>query len=354
MARRRTRARKGPTLGERLDRLRRQTFARAGGAAMIVLGVWLFLAVATFSISDPSLDNATPRAVENWAGPLGAVTADILLQFIGAASLLIAPPLIIWGYVAFARGADIIPDEKTPLEAALRMALGPLSLILLAGAASIAPTPASWPFVTNAGGVFGDALSGFFLSLSGSIAPIAAAIITGAAFGVVGFAAYFYACGLTVGRVEDAYDAVDLFVRRVRRFAIARYDAVTRQDIHHEREEEEFSPADLEGDLMAEDREPPLVALGDGPGGQPQHHPQGQRRSANARRARRRANSPSSSLTPGCRRSIFSPSRERKPRASFPMKRSTRTARMLENVLADFGVKGRSSCATGPGRHALT
>ena len=339
MARRRTRARKGPTLGERLDRLRRQTFARAGGAAIIALGVWLFVALATFSISDPSLDNATPRVVENWAGPLGAVTADLLLQFIGAASLLIAPPLIIWGYVAFARGADIIPDEKTPLEAVLRMALAPLSLILLAGAASIAPTPASWPFVTDAGGVFGDALSGFFLSLAGSIAPLAAAIITGAAFGVVGFAAYFYACGLTVERVEDAYDAVDLFARRIRRFAMARYDAITRQDIQHEREE---SPADLEGDLMDEDREPPLVALGDGPAGRRRNII---RKETKKKVGKREAREAQGELA------VFKPGTYELPALNLLARPGARTARvvsdealdqnarMLENVLADFGVK---------------
>ncbi|MEO1135464.1 MAG: DNA translocase FtsK 4TM domain-containing protein, partial [Pseudomonadota bacterium] len=134
---------------ERLQSFGRSVLMRAGGAAMALLAVWLLAALATFSISDPSLNTATPAPVENMAGPIGAIAADLLLQLIGGASFLLIFPLGIWGVMALIKGAP----EETPQEFWRRLIAAPLAL--LTGAAFLAswPAPADWPFTVGTGGL---------------------------------------------------------------------------------------------------------------------------------------------------------------------------------------------------------
>ena len=73
-------------------------------AGAVLMGIALFglLAVMSWSIDDPSLNNATTRPPSNWMGLPGAYTADILLQTLGIASLFLMLPVFVWGLRAFA------------------------------------------------------------------------------------------------------------------------------------------------------------------------------------------------------------------------------------------------------------
>ena len=65
------------------------------GLGLLALAVLLLLALVSYTPADPSLNtvgggslSTSARAVHNWAGKLGAVTSDLLLQIIGIAALV--------------------------------------------------------------------------------------------------------------------------------------------------------------------------------------------------------------------------------------------------------------------------
>ncbi len=127
---------------------------RAVGLALAGLGIWLALALIGFEPADPSLNHAVPtgRPVRNPTGPLGATIADLLLQTLGLAAWLL--PL-----VAFARGVRLALDRPLAWPWLPPLAL---PIALLAASAALAdrslPEPADWPFRVGLGGFVGDYL----------------------------------------------------------------------------------------------------------------------------------------------------------------------------------------------------
>ena len=335
MALKTSRRRKQPTLVERFNAWRRQALARSGGAAMIALGLWLTLALASFSISDPSLNNATARDPENWMGGLGAISADLLLQIFGGACLLAAPPLIIWGAVALKRGADDLPEDRTPLDVVIRLALGPLSFLLIAGALSLAPTPASWPFAAGLGGVAGDGLASASLAALSSLHVPSPMIFGFLLLFTTGVCACLYACGLTLTRIEAAIAEAEALADAARDFITARYDAISREDAAAETGDLDRSEEDFARDV---DDEPALVA--------PARKRNIIRKDEAKKTGKREAREAQPELP------VFRPGSYELPALSLLGKPEARkakvasdeqleqNARMLENVLADFGVKG--------------
>jgi len=63
------------------------------GFLLCVSALLLFLALASYSPLDPSLNSASvltgSRVARNWIGILGAIGADLLLQFFGIAAFLL-------------------------------------------------------------------------------------------------------------------------------------------------------------------------------------------------------------------------------------------------------------------------
>ncbi len=179
----------------------RNVLMRAGGLSMILLGVWLAVALATFSISDPSFNTATPALVQNLAGPAGASLADLLFQTFGAAAFLLIAPLGIWGTSALFHGAP----EDTPPGFWRRLISLPIALLAASAAVAAAPPPAVWPFVAGPGGYIGD------LWLAGATALLSPAglpylrVISAGGFAVIAVVAYAVHCGLTRERFMEAY-----------------------------------------------------------------------------------------------------------------------------------------------------
>jgi S-DNA-T family DNA segregation ATPase FtsK/SpoIIIE len=70
-----------------------------GGIAFAGAGLALFGALLTYDPKDPSLNTAgTNPVVQNLLGKSGAYTADLLLQTLGAAALLIGAAFMVWGW----------------------------------------------------------------------------------------------------------------------------------------------------------------------------------------------------------------------------------------------------------------
>ncbi|MBI1391520.1 MAG: cell division protein FtsK [Alphaproteobacteria bacterium] len=207
------------TLPERLADARRALVAFGGGAAMVVLGAGLATSFATHSISDPTWNQATPAPVSNAMGALGANLSDAFLQAFGGAAWLIVANLLLWGLVAVAGGPGRLP-ARTPLVAWARIALAPVALALAALALSIAPTPQTWPFVVGVGGALGDGLNALATSAIGPGRFATAGVLVA---GIVAAIVQGFVLGLTIDRLEDGAHSFAALVRRGRR-RLARID----------------------------------------------------------------------------------------------------------------------------------
>src|SRR5262249_60429192 len=76
----------------------RRRLRELGGLALIVLATLVALALATWSVQDPSLSHATNAPVRNILGVPGATVADLLTQLFGGAALAFILPIELWGW----------------------------------------------------------------------------------------------------------------------------------------------------------------------------------------------------------------------------------------------------------------
>ncbi len=130
----------------------------AAGATLIVASGASALALASWSVSDPSINHAVNGTVHNLAGYPGAVVSDILMQMIGLASSAALMPPLLWGLRLLWR------RRLAPLWP--RLAMWIIGTLAAAGFASACPTSARWPLPTGLGGAVGDAILGLFASFS--------------------------------------------------------------------------------------------------------------------------------------------------------------------------------------------
>ena len=174
----------------------RRRLRELGGIALIGLVMTGTLALATWSVRDPSLSHATDAHVRNLLGRPGAVTADLLMQLFGLGSLALLLPIAVWGYRLL--GHRRLRHER------MRIILWLVGAVLAAAFASCLPRGTHWPLPCGLGGVIGDAalrlpVQLFHLSLAG-----VDRFAVGAAFGTAALVAFAGAAGLIwTGASED-------------------------------------------------------------------------------------------------------------------------------------------------------
>jgi S-DNA-T family DNA segregation ATPase FtsK/SpoIIIE len=122
----------------------------AAGATLVGAVLALALALTTWSVQDPSLNNASDGAVRNLLGPHGAIIADLFMQSFGVAVVAPLAPLALWGW----RFMTLRRFERP----ALRILLLIGGSLAAAGVASLLPVTDRWPLPTGLGGMFGDAV----------------------------------------------------------------------------------------------------------------------------------------------------------------------------------------------------
>ena len=90
---------------ERAAESRRQTlvFLRARFDEALALGLlaacfWVALALLSYDPNDASLNTSTQTTTHNWLGMAGALVADLIQQLLGHAGWLMAPPLVALGW----------------------------------------------------------------------------------------------------------------------------------------------------------------------------------------------------------------------------------------------------------------
>ncbi|MGO9046906.1 MAG: DNA translocase FtsK 4TM domain-containing protein [Xanthobacteraceae bacterium] len=137
-------------LSGQLGAMLRRRLREIGGIALLSLAMMAALALATWSVHDPSLSHATDARVHNLLGRHGAIAADLMMQLLGLGSLALLLPVGVWGYRLL--GHRPLGRER------LRILLWVLGAVLAAAFAACLPRGAHWPLPCGLGGVVGDAM----------------------------------------------------------------------------------------------------------------------------------------------------------------------------------------------------
>jgi S-DNA-T family DNA segregation ATPase FtsK/SpoIIIE len=140
---------------------RQPASARLRGGAVAALGVAFAVAFASYNPADPSLNAASGAAPTNALGGPGAVLADLGVQSLGLAAGLAALLMVVLG---LSRAAAPHPDACRG-HLRLRGAAGLLGVVALAAVLAAPPAPAVWPLAKGMGGFWGEAVLGALAGL---------------------------------------------------------------------------------------------------------------------------------------------------------------------------------------------
>jgi DNA segregation ATPase FtsK/SpoIIIE, S-DNA-T family len=127
----------------------RRRLSELAGLSLITLALLGAIALATWSVQDPSLSHATQKPIHNLLGFPGAIFSDLAMQLLGLASILLLVPEALLGWRLL---------SHKPVGEKWRSLLWIVATFLAAAFASTLPHIGSWPLPTGLGGVAGDAL----------------------------------------------------------------------------------------------------------------------------------------------------------------------------------------------------
>src|SRR6187431_1563152 len=229
------------------------------GLVMVALACAAWASLTTWSVHDPSFNNATRAAPQNLLGHWGAVVADLAIQSIGLAAIILFLPLAAWGWhILF----GTVPSRRR-----WRLLAWPGAVVLLAATLAALPQPKSWPLPNGLGGILGD----FFMAATHVIGPFlpeaAVSFVAGIAFLVLGTMLLMFACGTSTSRLIEvwaprstvagewasaslgaAMHLFMLFASKVRRLIAGRARDQEEDDYEVEAEEQRFEIEETEVD----------------------------------------------------------------------------------------------------------
>jgi S-DNA-T family DNA segregation ATPase FtsK/SpoIIIE len=171
-----------------LGAMARRRVTELCGIVLVSLAMMAALALASWSVADPSLSHATDAPVRNLMGWPGAVVADLMMQLLGLGALALILPVAIWGYRLL--GHRAMGRER------LRVLMWPVGAVLAAALASCLPRSAHWPLPCGLGGVVGDAILRLPVLLLHVPIRGGNSVIAGVVLGAAAVAAIAFACGL--------------------------------------------------------------------------------------------------------------------------------------------------------------
>jgi S-DNA-T family DNA segregation ATPase FtsK/SpoIIIE len=140
------------------DILRRR-LSELAGLTLLTLALLGAIALATWSVQDPSLSHATQKPIHNLLGLPGAIFTDLAMQLLGLAAVLLLAPEALLGWRLL---------SHRPLGEKWRNLMWIAATLLATAFAATLPRIGAWPLPTGLGGVCGDAL----LSLAALVAPL--------------------------------------------------------------------------------------------------------------------------------------------------------------------------------------
>jgi DNA segregation ATPase FtsK/SpoIIIE, S-DNA-T family len=185
---------------EARDALRRR-LRQLVGLALILFGLLLAIALATWSVRDPSLSHATTTPVRNLLGIAGSTIADLSMQIFGLAALTVMLPIGIWGWR--------LASDRPLRRERLRLLVWIIAVALTAAFAATLPRPSSWPLPVGLGGVVGDAVLRAAAWLAGGSLNGFAYVAIGATSAALGFVAFAIACGFGLHGTAEEIEGAD-------------------------------------------------------------------------------------------------------------------------------------------------
>jgi S-DNA-T family DNA segregation ATPase FtsK/SpoIIIE len=190
-------------LSGQLGAILRRRLREVGGIALISLAMMAALALATWSVRDPSLSHATDAAVHNLLGRPGAIVADLLMQLFGLGSLALLLPIAVWGYRLL--GHRPLSRER------LRVVLWLFGAAFAAAFASCLPRGSHWPLPSGLGGVIGDAVLRVPATILGTPLTGTYRVAAAIGLGIAVLAAFSGAAGMIWrGSPDEDEDIADL------------------------------------------------------------------------------------------------------------------------------------------------
>ncbi len=170
------------------------------GLSLLLLSVMLTLALATWSVQDPSFSHATDAPVRNLLGRPGATMADLSVQLFGLASIVLVLPIAVWGW----RMLTHRPINRKWLRSGFWLA----GLLLAAAFASCMPRSVGWPLPAGMGGVMGDAMLKLPMFVLGDPLPGMSQLLLAMITGFASIVSLAIATGLGFGAPDDLADEI--------------------------------------------------------------------------------------------------------------------------------------------------
>ena len=166
------------------------------GFALVIVTGATTAALATWSVLDPSLNNATNAPVKNVLGWPGAIVSDLAMQLFGLSALALLLPPALWGWRLLRKGKlDHVQ---------LRLILWIVGFGAASAVASSLPATDRWPLPTGLGGVTGDGVLNTVKTILGIASGSGGAMI-GFAFAAVAILSISAACGVGLSEERDAF-----------------------------------------------------------------------------------------------------------------------------------------------------
>jgi S-DNA-T family DNA segregation ATPase FtsK/SpoIIIE len=303
--------------------------ARFRGGVVAAMGLGLVLAFASYHATDPSFDAAGAGRPHNLLGPLGADVADLAMQALGLGAWLAALVMVIFG---LGRAAERDPAQSRA-RLRRRALVAALGIAGMAGLLAAPPAPASWPLARGLGGFFGQGV----LELAAAVFAFArlpgASLIAAVCLGAAGLLGLTYAAGV---QGADVAALGPWLLRQVQRRPAPKPSAPSPRV----RRRAERRPIDVEvlSQPGSEEGDTPLLTAGEPP---KVKAPQKAVRDSD-RESRENQKAFDFAKPQGFHLPELAMLAKPKPRASaFDEEALRQNARMLESVLAEFGVRGQ-------------
>ena len=164
------------------------------GIGLIVIAICIALALVSWSVQDPSFNQAVNRPVSNLLGRPGAMLSDVMIQLFGLGAMAWLAPL---GFLGFRLMSGKL---ISPLK--LRLVVWVLGGLAACGLISALPTIGNWPLPIGLGGIVGDAILNTTQKLPAFAVTSTRALLL-ALFGLIGLFGLAIASGVGFGPRND-------------------------------------------------------------------------------------------------------------------------------------------------------
>jgi len=301
------------------------------GVFLGALALVLCATLLSYNPGDPSLNSASPHEIQNLMGPIGAYVADVMIQSLGLASII--PVLVLFSWAWRITSKQMVANLWMRL-----VILGSAALLVAIGLNAI-PTPMDWPLRSGMGGISGLMLNERLMSLASLVAldkiAYAPLVIAGVS-GFIGFLGLLYGLALSSNEWSAIGRGVAVTAKDT---VLGSVDAVRKGSAALRRTKLD-EPFDLDAGFETVDDDTPVL-----------------KRKKSVKRVKAPAvdTAPTKKTPPAKQQSlVLSPDSYNFPpfdllsEATAIQKRTTKidraalehNAELLEQVLADFGIKG--------------